>query len=151
MERICSGWRTTSIPLTRAVPAVGISSVASILIVVVLPAPLGPMKPKMSPCSSSRHRSLTAGSGLSLYSLRRCLISIIGGIAGHSPSSFYGNATEPYDHSPQHQQGQHDITEQAIDQKQGGVGLRPGIERVDHHLHRIEPYQRAGSHQVVVI
>ena len=37
---------TTSIPSTRAVPAVGISSVISILIVVVFPAPFGPEQPE---------------------------------------------------------------------------------------------------------
>ena len=36
-------------PATRAVPAVGGSSVVSILIVVVLPAPLEPRRPKISP------------------------------------------------------------------------------------------------------
>src|SRR3954463_13922715 len=40
----------------RASPQVGWSSVARILIVVVLPAPLGPMKPKQSPSLISRLR-----------------------------------------------------------------------------------------------
>ncbi len=36
-------------PATRPVPEVGASRPVSILIVVVLPAPLGPRKPKISP------------------------------------------------------------------------------------------------------
>src|SRR3954465_1545145 len=40
----------------RASPHVGWSSVARIFIVVVLPAPLGPMKPKQSPSLISRFR-----------------------------------------------------------------------------------------------
>src|SRR3954464_3507756 len=40
----------------RASPQVGCSSVARTLIVVVLPAPLGPMKPKQSPSLISRLR-----------------------------------------------------------------------------------------------
>src|ERR687894_804635 len=40
---------TTSWPSTRAVPDVGVRSVISILIVVVLPAPFGPSRPNSSP------------------------------------------------------------------------------------------------------
>ena len=39
-------------PRTRAVPAVGGVSVVSMRISVVLPAPLGPSRPKISPCST---------------------------------------------------------------------------------------------------
>src|SRR5687768_17867379 len=46
----------------RASPHVGWSSVARILIVVVLPAPLGPMNPKQSPSLISRFRFDTATS-----------------------------------------------------------------------------------------
>ena len=41
-------------------PLVGFSSVVSILMVVVLPAPLGPRKAKISPSSTSNETSLTA-------------------------------------------------------------------------------------------
>src|SRR5215218_5290505 len=51
---------TTSKPSTRAVPEVGISSVISILIVVVLPAPFGPSRPNSSPFSISKLTPRTA-------------------------------------------------------------------------------------------
>src|SRR5947207_337759 len=50
----------TENPLIHACPLVGFSSVARKRMVVVLPAPLGPMKPKTSPCSISRSRWSTA-------------------------------------------------------------------------------------------
>src|SRR6188508_1305382 len=43
-----------------AVPPVGASSVQSILIVVVLPAPFGPSSPKISPALMSKLTPLTA-------------------------------------------------------------------------------------------
>ena len=46
------GSRARSAPATVAVPDVGASSVASIRSVVVLPAPLGPRKPKIAPSST---------------------------------------------------------------------------------------------------
>src|SRR5690606_34951392 len=60
----------------RASPQVGLSRVARILMVVVLPAPLGPMKPKQSPCWIVRLRLLSAVS--SPYFLVRLIVSIIG-------------------------------------------------------------------------
>ena len=54
---------TTSWPSTRAEPEVGIRSVISILIVVVLPAPFGPSRPKSSPSPISK---LTPAHGLDL-------------------------------------------------------------------------------------
>ena len=62
--RSVSASRTTSNPMTRAVPAVGISSVVSILTIVVLPAPLGPSKPNSSPAATSNERSSTARTSL---------------------------------------------------------------------------------------
>src|SRR5919201_2433879 len=59
-------WRTaagscmTSTPATRATPAVGVSRVQSMEIVVDLPAPLGPRKPKISPACTSRSMPVTA-------------------------------------------------------------------------------------------
>ena len=47
-------------PATRASPDEGGSSVVSILIVVVLPAPLEPSKPKTSPALTDKVRSWTA-------------------------------------------------------------------------------------------
>ena len=52
---------TTSWPITRAVPLVGSSSVISILIVVVLPAPFGPSSPNSSPGCTSKLTPRTAG------------------------------------------------------------------------------------------
>ena len=47
-------------PSSSMVPLVGRSSVVSILMVVVLPAPLGPRKAKISPAATSKETSLTA-------------------------------------------------------------------------------------------
>ena len=47
-------------PLMEALPEVGASSVQRMLMVVVLPAPLGPRKPKMVPSSTSNETSFTA-------------------------------------------------------------------------------------------
>ena len=44
-----AGWATTSTVPSRALPEVGITRVVSIPAVVVLPAPLGPRRPKISP------------------------------------------------------------------------------------------------------
>src|SRR4051794_38407887 len=62
-RRTLSRSRTTSCPSTVAVPPVGVSSVASIRTVVVLPAPLGPRKATTSPSSTCRSTPLTAGTG----------------------------------------------------------------------------------------
>src|SRR5688572_22323540 len=55
-----SGLAATSMPPTRAVPAVGRSKPQSMRIVVDLPAPLAPRKPKISPCFTVNDRSSTA-------------------------------------------------------------------------------------------
>src|SRR5580765_6745512 len=55
-----SGWRLTSKPPTTARPDVGAISPHSTRMVVDLPAPLGPRKPKISPGWTSRFRSATA-------------------------------------------------------------------------------------------
>ncbi len=52
---------TTSNPATVAEPAVGSASVQSILIVVDLPAPLGPRKPKISPGATSKEIAVDGG------------------------------------------------------------------------------------------
>src|SRR5882757_7457666 len=65
---------TTSYPATSAWPEVGLVSVQSMLIVVVLPAPLGPRKPKTSPVPTSKSTPLTASR--SPKDLRRSLTEI---------------------------------------------------------------------------
>ena len=63
IPRIClasDGWATTSMPPTNADPDVGITRVVSIPAVVVLPAPLGPSSPKISPPATVRFSSSTA-------------------------------------------------------------------------------------------
>ena len=59
-RRTSSGFRVTDQPAISAVPADGRSSVASIRSVVVLPAPLGPTRPKISPSSTIRSMPATA-------------------------------------------------------------------------------------------
>src|SRR5438105_8491744 len=59
-SRILPGWVARSQPATRAVPPLGASSVESMRSVVVLPAPLGPRKPKISPRRTSRSTPATA-------------------------------------------------------------------------------------------
>src|SRR5512135_2727403 len=57
------------IPSTSTVPSSGCSSPSRISTVVVLPAPLGPSRPKHSPARTSRSRPATATT--SLYRLTR--------------------------------------------------------------------------------
>ncbi len=54
------GSLTTSWPQMLAEPPVGVMNPASILMVVDLPAPLGPRKPSTSPGSTEKVRSSTA-------------------------------------------------------------------------------------------
>src|SRR5689334_6994875 len=56
----CSGSRARSWPLIVIRPAVGLSSPAIMRMVVVLPAPLGPRKPWISPGSTERLTPSTA-------------------------------------------------------------------------------------------
>src|ERR1700676_5348101 len=58
--RTASGSRATSMPATDARPDVGLSSVQRTEMVVDLPAPLGPRKPKISPRRTARSLPLTA-------------------------------------------------------------------------------------------
>jgi len=60
LRRTSSLARTTSYPATRAVPAVGWTSVQSILMVVDLPAPFGPRNPNTSPAATSKSTPRTA-------------------------------------------------------------------------------------------
>src|SRR5215470_321131 len=59
-RRASSGWVTGSSPSRAIVPLVGRSRVVSIWIVVVLPAPLGPRKAKISPARTSNEMPSTA-------------------------------------------------------------------------------------------
>src|SRR3954452_11411703 len=83
--RTSRGSLTTSWPRTFADPDVGISSVISILIVVVLPAPFGPSSPKSSPSATSKETPRTASTSSArrrktpvdvLYVLRSSFASI---------------------------------------------------------------------------
>src|SRR5215217_4085069 len=66
LRRTLSRSLTTSWPATSARPFVGLASVHSMLIVVVLPAPLGPRKPKTSPASTSKLTPRTASKSSNL-------------------------------------------------------------------------------------
>src|SRR5436305_67365 len=57
---VFSGSSTTEMPPTVAAPEVGSSSVASTRMVVDLPAPLGPMKPKICPAEKRNEIPFTA-------------------------------------------------------------------------------------------
>src|SRR5437870_12281840 len=59
-RRTRSGSFTQEKPSTKASPAVGRSSVARIRMLVVFPAPFGPMKPKTCPRPTSNDTSCTA-------------------------------------------------------------------------------------------
>src|ERR1700761_5029043 len=58
--RACFCFTVGSSPSSSMRPLVGRSSVVSILMVVVFPAPLGPRKAKISPCATSKVMSFTA-------------------------------------------------------------------------------------------
>ena len=55
-----TGCLVTSWPATQARPPVGCTSVVSMPMVVDLPAPFGPRRPKNSPCGMSRSMPRTA-------------------------------------------------------------------------------------------
>src|SRR5664279_2248697 len=59
-RRTSTAWLVMEKPATRASPEEGGNSVVSILIVVVLPAPLEPSKPKTSPALTERVIESTA-------------------------------------------------------------------------------------------
>src|SRR5688572_20598228 len=79
-RRTSSRSRATSKPCTRAVPEVGEASVQSMLIVVLLPAPLGPRKPKTSPGGTVKDTPRTAST--SPKDLTRSTTSMAGGEEG---------------------------------------------------------------------
>ncbi len=63
----------TGSSFSQASPAVAITRPVRILIVVVLPAPLGPMKPKISPDFTSRSTAFTASTGRIQKPVRKVL------------------------------------------------------------------------------
>ena len=69
MAFAASGSRPMSWPPRSTVPAVGASNPVIRRMVVVLPAPFGPMKPNTAPASIVKSRSATATVGP--YALRR--------------------------------------------------------------------------------
>ena len=70
----CSGWLIILYPPTKASPSVGLVRPVSILIIVVLPAPLTPSKENNSPCLISKSTLLTAT--IFLYLLVSCIVLI---------------------------------------------------------------------------
>src|SRR5450755_701300 len=70
--------RRTSSPATRAPPAVGLARVHSMLMVVVLPAPLGPRKPNTSPVATSKFTPRTARTSPKLLARS---VTVIAGVA----------------------------------------------------------------------
>src|ERR1039458_9519391 len=81
--RTLSGARATSNPATVALPASIGRSVVSIRSVVVLPAPLGPRKPKIAPRETAKLTPLTASTAprRDANRLRRSCASMTSGIA----------------------------------------------------------------------
>ena len=63
MLRARTASAVTSMPTTRATPAVSRTRVVSTPIVVVLPAPFGPRSPKTSPRSTVKETPSTAFTG----------------------------------------------------------------------------------------
>src|SRR5216684_8962746 len=76
-SRTPSGSRRISCPATRAVPEVGGVSVVSMRISVVLPAPLGPSRPKISPSVTSKLISFTATSSPNFFDRRSTSMAFI--------------------------------------------------------------------------
>ncbi len=100
LRRTSSRWRTTSNPATVAEPAVGIASVHSMLIVVVLPAPFGPRNPKVSPRKTSNSTPATATRSPNRFSSPRTEMTESGVAAPVSPRrptpGSSGLASEPW-------------------------------------------------------
>src|SRR6202012_5352764 len=76
LRRTVSRSLTTSYPATLAVPELGSARVHRILMVVDLPAPFGPRKPKVSPAATSKLIPRTAS--ISPYFLVSSLTEIAG-------------------------------------------------------------------------
>src|SRR5688572_5838872 len=96
-RRTPAGSSVTSRPTTRAVPAVGCSSVVSMRRVVDLPAPLGPSTATISPFPTSRSRARTA-STVSLPTRNervRPRASIMSAPLGHDSTSATGPPSRP--------------------------------------------------------
>src|ERR1700722_1609063 len=92
LRRTASRSAVTSWPATRADPDVGRASVHSILIVVDLPAPLGPRNPKVSPTGTSKSIPRTAS--ISPYFLVRPA-TLIGGPRGPVAARWAAGRPDP--------------------------------------------------------
>src|ERR1700736_5379323 len=79
LRRPLSRSRTTSWPATEALPEEGLASVHSMLIVVVLPAPLGPRKPNTSPAATSKSTPRTASTSPNDFARPRTVIAATAG------------------------------------------------------------------------
>src|SRR5205814_552141 len=66
-RRTSSRCAMTSYPATVALPAVGLASVQSMLIVVDFPAPFGPRKPNTSPVATLKSTPRTASTSSKLF------------------------------------------------------------------------------------
>src|SRR5450755_3477094 len=91
LRRTVSRSVAASWPATRAVPDVALASVQRILIVVVLPAPFGPRKPKVSPAATVKSIPRTAST--SPYLLVSPDTSMTGG--GRRPSWAWPSPAAP--------------------------------------------------------
>src|ERR1700749_4996223 len=83
LRRTVSRSETTSWPATLAVPEVGSARGHRILLVVDLPAPFGPRKPKVSPAATSKSMPRTAS--ISPYLLVSALTEIAGATLASPP------------------------------------------------------------------
>src|SRR5688572_13032174 len=73
----------TSTPATTALPPLGASSPVSILMVVVLPAPFGPRKPKISPVLTSKLTAFTAVNSPNVFVRPSTSMDLLDGINAH--------------------------------------------------------------------
>jgi hypothetical protein len=78
------GFATTSISAIQAEPPVGMTRVVSIPTVVVLPAPLGPKSPKISPARTDSRRPSTARTPVS-YVFDSPSVRITASVSGTRP------------------------------------------------------------------
>src|SRR5512144_1822423 len=97
-------------PPTSAVPAVGGSRVVSMRISVDLPAPFGPSRPKISPCSTRKLTPLTAVKAPNVLTICSTSIALI------------GRSADGEQHVGGHPEGQAAV---------GVVGAQPDLEGAD--------------------
>src|SRR5262245_31769674 len=88
-----TGSASTSCPATRTAPALGVRNPVTIFIVVDLPAPLGPRKPRTSPLATSKDTPSTALRGPKCFARPR--ISIIALMEREKGPGTQGTSREP--------------------------------------------------------